>query len=83
MELYPSAQSSSQKEYFVNTSKRLLEKRILTYPVERYFKWKLEFLSNILSVVVAETIILGCFWVIFWLELPKILSILFKIFDQW
>ena len=83
MELYPSALSSSQKEYFVNTSKRLLEKRILTYPVERCFTWKLEFSSNILSVVVAETIILGCFWMIFWPELPKILSILFKIFDQW
>ena len=29
MELYPSAQSSFQKEHFVNTSKRLLENRNL------------------------------------------------------
>ena len=52
MELYPSAQSSSQKEHFVNTSKTLFENRNWTFPVVRYFKWKLEFFSYILSVVV-------------------------------
>ena len=37
---------------FVDTSKRLLENKNWTFPVVRYFTWKLEFLSNILSVVV-------------------------------
>ena len=32
--------------------------------------------------VLAETVILGCFWVVFWRELPKMLSILFEIFTS-
>ena len=50
MESQSSFPSSSQKEDFVNTSKRLLENKNWTFP--NYFKWKLEFFSNILSLVV-------------------------------
>ena len=39
------------KKFFVNTSKRLLENRSWTFPVVRYFSRKLEFFSNILSLV--------------------------------
>ena len=53
MELKPSTKSSSQKENFVFPSKRLLKNRNWTFPVVRYFSWKLEFFSNILAVVVA------------------------------
>ena len=52
MELYSSAQSLSHKEHFVNISEKLLENRNWTFPVERYFKWKLEFFSHILTVIV-------------------------------
>ena len=55
MEVQPSAQSSSQKENFVNTRKRLLENRNWAFPVVLYFTWKLEFFSNILSVTVASS----------------------------
>ena len=54
MELHPSAQSSFQKEYFVNTSKRLLENRNWIFPVVRYLTWKLEFFSIIFSVLVVS-----------------------------
>ena len=54
MEVWPSAQSSSQKQNFVNTSKRLLENRNWTFPVVRYFTWKLEFFSNTFSVLVVK-----------------------------
>ena len=37
MEVQPSAQSSSQKENFVNTSKRFLENTNRTFPVSRVF----------------------------------------------
>ena len=50
MELQPSAQFPSQKENFVNTTKRLLEN--WTFRVVRSLAWKLEFFSGILSVVV-------------------------------
>ena len=56
MEIYPSAQSPSPKENFVNAIKRLLENRNLTFPLVRYFKRKLEFFSNILSAVVLNTV---------------------------
>ena len=56
MEVQPSAQSSSQKENCVNTSKRLLENTNWTFPVVRYFTWKLKLFSNILSVLVIWTI---------------------------
>ena len=42
------------KKDFVNTSKRLLENRNWTSPVVHYFTLKLEFLWNILSVLVVE-----------------------------
>ena len=51
MELYLSAQSSSQKEHFVNTNKKLLEHRNWTFPIVCYSTWKFEPFSNILSVV--------------------------------
>ena len=54
LEVWPSAQSSSLKENFINTSKRLLENRNWTFPVVHYFTWKLEFFSNILSMLVAR-----------------------------
>ena len=41
MKLYPSAQSSSQKEHFVNTSKRLLENRNATFPRSALFQMKI------------------------------------------
>ena len=34
-----------------NTSKKLPEKGNLTFPVVRYFIWKIQFLSNILSMI--------------------------------
>ena len=49
-ELQPSAQSSSQNENIVNISKKLLKNRIWTFLVVPYFTWKLEFVSNILSI---------------------------------
>ena len=61
MEVQPSARSSFQKQNFVNTSKRLLENRSWTFPVERYFTWKLEFFSNILSVLVMMMMMMNCF----------------------
>ena len=42
----------SPQENFVNTSKKLLENRNWAFPVVRYFTWKLEFFSNISSVVI-------------------------------
>ena len=38
----PSAQSSSQNQTFVSTSKNLLKNRNRTFPIVRYFRWKLE-----------------------------------------
>ena len=58
MELYPSAQSSSQKENFVNISKKFLENRNWTFPVVRYFTSKMEFFSNVLSVLEVTLILL-------------------------
>ena len=58
MELYPSAESSSQKENFVKISKNLLENRNWAFPVVRYFTSKLEFFSNILSVLEVTLILL-------------------------
>ena len=43
MKLFPNAQTSSQNENFVCTSKNLQQNRNWTYPVVRYVKWKLEF----------------------------------------
>ena len=48
-----SAQSSSQKENFVNTSEKLLKKGDLTFTVVRYSTCNLKFVSNILSMTVA------------------------------
>ena len=44
--------SLPSKKKIVNTNKRLLENRNWTFPVVRYFTWKLEPLSNISSVVI-------------------------------
>ena len=43
MELYPSA--------LVNISKKMLKNRNWTFPVVCYFIWKVEFVSNILSMI--------------------------------
>ena len=39
----PSAQSAYQNRYLVTAVKNLLKNRNLTFPVVRYFTWKLEF----------------------------------------
>ena len=48
----PSAQSSSRNENFASTSKNLWSNRIWTFTLVRYFTWKLEFISNILWMIV-------------------------------
>ena len=52
VELLPNAQSSSRNENFVSTSKNLLKNRNWTFPAVRCFTWKLEFVSNILWMIV-------------------------------
>ena len=47
-----SAQSSSQNKTFVNTSKKLMKNRNRTFRVVRYFTSKLQFISNILFMIV-------------------------------
>ena len=47
MELKPSAQS------FLDTRQKLLKNRNYKFPVFRYFTWKLEFVSEILWMMVA------------------------------
>ena len=50
-ELQPSVQLSSQNE---NEKKKLLKKRKQTFPLVLYFTWKLEFVSNILFMIVFQ-----------------------------
>ena len=58
MELLPGAQSSYQNEIFVSTSKNLLKKSNWTFPVVRYFTWKLEVcLDNFRSSKVFDTVL--------------------------
>ena len=45
-------QSPCQNESFVNTSRKLLENSNETFPVMRYFTWKLELVSDILRAIV-------------------------------
>ena len=54
-ELKPSAQSSSQNENFVNTSKKFPKNRNLTFSLVHYFTWNLKFILNILSMTTSET----------------------------
>ena len=54
IEWQPSAQSSCQNENFVNTSKNLPENSNQTFPIVRFFTWKLELFSNILRLIVSE-----------------------------
>ena len=54
MELYPSAQPPPKNKNPPNTNKRPPEKRNWTFPVVCYFTSKLEFFSNILSVLVVK-----------------------------
>ena len=55
IELLPiSAQSSSRNENFVNTCKNLLKNINQTFLVVRYSTWKLEFVSNILWMIVVS-----------------------------
>ena len=48
-----SAQFSCQNENFVYTSKKLLKNKNQTFPIVRYFTWKLESASNTLWMIVA------------------------------
>ena len=57
--MWPIVQSSSQNQNFVNTSKNILKNINQTFLVVRYFTWKLEFVSNILSMIV-ESFIFCC-----------------------
>ena len=41
------------KMNFFNTTKKFLKNRNWIFPVVRYFTWKLEFISNILSMIEA------------------------------
>ena len=50
----PSRQSSSQNESFASISENLLKSRNWTFPVVRYFSRKLDFVSNILWMIVAS-----------------------------
>ena len=43
-----------QNENLVNASKRLLNNRNETFPLVRYFTWKLQFVSNILFMIVGK-----------------------------
>ena len=53
IELLPSAHSSSRNENFVSASKNLLKNRQWTFLVVCYFLWKLEFVSNILWMILS------------------------------
>ena len=55
-EWLPSAYSSSRSETFVGTSKSFLKNRNWTFPLVRYFLRKLEFVSNVLRMIVGEMI---------------------------
>ena len=61
-EWWPSPQSSSQYENFVNTSRKLLGNKNETFPVVHYFTWKLELVSDFFWVIFSETffLILTC-----------------------
>ena len=52
IELQPSAQSSSQNENFVNTSKKLFKNWNWTFLVVRYFTLTLKFVSYILVSII-------------------------------
>ena len=52
IKLLPSAQSSSRNKNFVSASKNVLKNRNWTFLVVCYFRWRLEFLSNILWMTV-------------------------------
>ena len=55
IELLSSAQPSSRNEHFVSPSKNLLKNRNWTFPVVCRFTWKLEFVSNILWMILASS----------------------------
>ena len=52
IELLPSTQSSSANKNFVSTTKNLIKNRNRIFPVVHYFTLKLEFVSNILWIIV-------------------------------
>ena len=54
-EWWPSAQSCSQSENFINTSRKLLGNKNETFPVVHYFTWKLELVSDFLWVIFSGT----------------------------
>ena len=66
----PHKLSSSRIGNFVSTSKNLLKNRNWTFPVVRYFTWKLEFVSTNLWVAVSGNTLL-------FLTRPRLLLIWF------
>ena len=50
IELLPSGQPSSRNENFVSTGKNLLKNRNWTFPVVRYFTWKLQSVTKDLGL---------------------------------
>ena len=54
IERQPSVHSPYQNENFVNTSKKPLKSRNLTFPALCYFTWKLELVLNILLITVGR-----------------------------
>ena len=54
IELQPSAQSSSQNENFVDTSKKMLENRNSTFPIVRYFTTTLKVVSYVLARIAVK-----------------------------
>ena len=54
IESLPSSQSYSRNKIFLSTKKNRLKNRNCTFLVVRYFKWKLEFVSNIFWIIASE-----------------------------
>ena len=53
LQLYLSAQSFPKNENFVNASKKLQRNRNLTFPILCFFTLKLEFVSNVLFMIIS------------------------------
>ena len=62
--------SSSQNENFNSTGKSLLKNRNWTFPVVRYFTWKLEFVSDILWTIVG-----------FWIQIGFVMLVLVSLYS--
>ena len=60
LELWTSGQSSYQNETFFNTSQNCLKNGYWISPVMRCFKWELEYVSNIIWMIVGMQLNLAC-----------------------